>query len=141
MEILCIFIGGALGALVRYLVMLVFDGSVNSVYPYLSTFLVNMLGCFVFGFAVYIFGRNKTVVGRCLKNFLTVGFAACLTTFSTFVMDLYNLIILGKCLWCAVYMISSVLLGLCFVSVGINSAYSFMVRLIRMRKSEKQKEF
>lgn len=134
MEILSIFIGGALGALLRCCVYNLFE-STN--FFYVATFLVNMLGCFVIGFATYIFGRKSNKLSTCMKNFLTVGLAGGLTTFSTFALDLYKLIYLGKISTLLIYILVSVLLGVCIVSLGINLAYSFMVSLIKSKKGKR----
>lgn len=131
MEILSIFIGGALGALLRYCVYNLFD-SAN--YFYVATFIVNMLGCFVIGFASYLFGRRANQLSVCVKSLLTIGLAGGLTTFSTFALDLYKFLLLDNILGFVVYLLTSVLLGVCLVSLGINLAYSFMVSLIKSRK-------
>lgn len=127
MEILSVFIGGALGALLRYFIYTQFKSF------YLPTFLVNMLGCFIIGFCAYMFGRKPD--NKYIKSLLTVGFAGGLTTFSTFALDLYRFITLGNFYGLLVYMLGSVLLGICLVSIGINFAYNVMVRIIRLKKN------
>ena len=128
MEILCIFIGGALGALLRYLTYTQIDHS------FVATFLANMLGCFIIGFSAYLFGRNPSHLNKCIKGLLTVGLAGGLTTFSTFVFDLYQFLLSSNLVGLLVYLLLSVLLGVCLVSLGINLAYSFMVKIIKSRK-------
>ena len=132
MEILSIFIGGAIGALLRYLIYSQFEPF------YIPTFLVNLLGCFIIGFGTYIYGRKHNRLSVCMKNLLTFGLAGGLTTFSTFALDLYKFIVLGNFVGMLVYMLLSVLLGVCCVSLGINLAYSLLVRLIKSRKGYKK---
>lgn len=134
MEILSIFIGGAIGALLRYCVYNLFE---STSFFYIATFLVNMIGCFVIGFATYIFGRKANKLSVCMKNFLTIGLAGGLTTFSTFALDLYKFVSLGNISGLFIYMLVSVLLGVCIVSLGINLAYSFMVCKIRYARSKR----
>lgn len=131
MEILSIFIGGALGALLRYFVYNLFD---LTNYAYVATFIVNMLGCFIIGFAAYLFGRGANNFTKYMKSLLTIGFAGGLTTFSTFALDLYHFISVGNLLGLFLYLLASVLLGVCLVSAGINLAYSFMVSIIKSRR-------
>lgn len=128
MEILCIFIGGAIGALLRYLTYTQIGHS------FVATFLVNMLGCFIIGFSAYLFGRNPSHLNKCIKSLLTVGLTGGLTTFSTFVFDLYQFVVNSNIIGLLVYFLLSVLLGICLVSSGINLAYSFMVKIIKSRK-------
>lgn len=134
MEFLSVFIGGALGALLRYFVYNLFDAAT---YFYVATFIVNMVGCFVIGFATYLYGRKKNNLSVCFKNFYTVGIAGGLTTFSTFSLDLYKFVIAGNISGFFVYMLLSVLLGVCIVSLGINLAYSFMVSRIKSEKAKR----
>lgn len=134
MEILSIFIGGALGALLRYSIYNLFD-TTNCFY--IATFIVNMLGCFIIGFATYMFGRKSNKLSICAKNFLTMGLAGGLTTFSTFALDFYKFVSLGNITGLLTYMLLSVLLGVCIVSLGINLAYSFMVYRIKSKKGKR----
>ena len=128
MELLAVFIGGSLGALLRYFIYSQFDTF------YIPTFLVNIIGCFVIGFASYLYHRANTRLDKCVKSFITVGLTGGLTTFSTFVLDLYKFISMDNLAGMFIYLILSVFLGLCMVSFGINLAYSLMVSLIRARK-------
>ena len=132
MELLCIFIGGAIGALLRYCMYSQFETF------YIPTFVVNMLGCFIIGFAAYLFGRGINNFSKCMKSLLTIGLAGGLTTFSTFTLDLYHFISIGNFWGLFIYLFLSVLLGLCLVSVGINCAYNLMVSLIKSRKGRKR---
>lgn len=132
MEILCIFIGGAIGALLRYCVYCRFETF------YIPTFIVNMLGCFIIGFAAYLFGRGINNFSKCMKSLLTIGLAGGLTTFSTFALDLYRFISIGNMFELFVYLLASVICGVCLVSLGINLAYSFMVSIIKSRRGRKK---
>lgn len=134
MEILAVFIGGALGALLRYFVYAPF----NSVdFVYVPTFIVNMVGCFIIGFCAYLFGRRENIFCKNMKAFLVIGLSGGLTTFSTFVFDLYKFISVGNLLGLTLYLFVSILLGLCLVSFGINCAYKLLVCLLKSRKGRR----
>ncbi|MEK9727779.1 MAG: fluoride efflux transporter CrcB [Candidatus Margulisiibacteriota bacterium] len=83
MVALSIFIGGALGAMVRYL--FVYFIPLNSLF---AVMMVNIIGSFLIGYLAY-FQQSP------LWLFLAVGFCGSLTTFSTFSMDVVRLISSG----------------------------------------------
>ena len=114
-EILAIFIGGGLGAVLRYLVTR-FSHRICGV-PHVGTFVANILGCFLIG---YVLGltMEKINLPTEVKLFITVGFLGGLTTFSTFNNETFCLLKEGKFLLGAGYMVLSCLLGLAFTLLG-----------------------
>ena len=111
-----VFIGGGIGAVLRYLVSL----SCQKLFslPILGTFSVNLLGCFLIG---YFFGvlLNKTdIIPQALRIFITIGFLGGLTTFSTFSFETFELIKNGKTSIGLLYLIGSCLLGLLLTLLG-----------------------
>lgn len=85
MQYVYIFIGGALGALLRYLIsFLNTDGG----FP-IGTLIANLTGAFVMGLltalTIAFFSNHPT-----LKKAITTGFLGALTTFSTFQLELIN---------------------------------------------------
>jgi fluoride exporter len=74
-------VGGAVGALSRYRVDRVIEQRAVSAFP-LSTFVINVTGCFVVGFviAALVDGGNAP---DWLRAALVVGFCGGYTTFST----------------------------------------------------------
>ena len=114
-EILAIFIGGGLGAVLRYLVTR-FSHRICGV-PHVGTFVANLLGCFLIG---YVLGltMEKINLPTEVKLFITVGFLGGLTTFSTFNNETFCLLKEGKFLLGAGYMVLSCLLGLAFTLLG-----------------------
>ena len=91
--LISIFIGGGLGAIIRYL----FSTLLSSKYLYylngipLGTLLVNLIGCFLLGIISGAMPVNTT-----LKLALTTGFMGGLTTFSTFGLENARLLSEGQ---------------------------------------------
>lgn len=121
--ILSIAIGGALGAVSRYLA-----GNLSVKYfgdslPY-GTFLINIIGCFFMGLLMTL------IVGRGLlppigRLFLCVGFLGGFTTFSSFGYETLTLLEEGNLVMAAAYACGSVLLGVLAAGIGVLAAHIF----------------
>ena len=119
-ELVAVFAGGGIGAVLRYLMTLCAGKCFGM--PYVGTFVVNIAGCFAIG---YIFGLtlNKTaLLPQHLKLFITVWFLGGLTTFSTFNYEVFSFFKDGKIIHGAGYMLLSCLLGLLFTLAGVLTA-------------------
>ena len=88
--IISIFVGGGLGALLRYGVISNISKILPSTFPY-GTLTVNILGALLIGI-VYSLLSQKISISENLKLFITVGFLGGFTTFSTFNLDFFQLI-------------------------------------------------
>jgi fluoride exporter len=110
--------GGALGALARYLsnlfFQLLFKGSPLEGYPF-STFTVNMVGSFVLSF---LFFANYFGLPNPLKLAIGTGFIGAFTTFSTFELETLQLVQKGEYTLAMLYVVGSVLLGFIAVLLG-----------------------
>lgn len=73
---------GALGTGTRYLIGLWAGQRLGSTFPY-GTLIVNLLGCFLISFIMYL-GLNLANVSTTLRMALTTGFLGGLTTYSSF---------------------------------------------------------
>ena len=83
-------VGGAVGALSRYGVDRAIEQRAAAAFP-LSTFVINMTGCFVVGFviAAVVDRRNAP---EWIRAALVVGFCGGYTTFSTFAQETLDLV-------------------------------------------------
>ena len=120
LNILAVFFGGGLGALTRYLTSL-YMTRVLAVNLPLATFTVNIIGTFLIGF-LYILFVQKSDLSPALKLALTVGFCGGLTTFSTFSLELFEMVKNAQYLHAFVYAILSVIICLIAVTVGVYCA-------------------
>lgn len=119
-NILAVFIGGGTGAVLRYLAGVLAVKVLHVNLP-LSTFVVNIAGCFVLGFLFALF-VSKPEVNPALKLALTAGFCGGLTTFSTFSLELFEMLKNAQYMQVLVYLVSSLSVGLLAVWIGVNSA-------------------
>lgn len=88
-ELLTVALGGALGAVTRFLTVRVTYFLVNSDFP-VGTLLVNYLGSFLAGFfMVLIMERMQS--SELLRLFIVVGFLGGYTTFSSFSWETWML--------------------------------------------------
>ncbi|MDD3237665.1 MAG: fluoride efflux transporter CrcB [Candidatus Gastranaerophilales bacterium] len=119
LNVLSVFIGGGIGASFRYLICHFIGKECSLLYPW-HTLGINIAGSFLLGFLIY-FINAKTGFNPQLKLFLTVGFCGGLTTFSTFSLEVFELIKEGRILESITYILLSVLIcvlgafmGACF---------------------------
>ena len=86
-KIAVIALGGALGAVCRYLIVEKFfdDGK----FPF-STLVVNSIGSFLMGI-FFVFLVEKNVFSTEIKDFIFIGFLSAFTTFSAFAFEVYHL--------------------------------------------------
>jgi len=102
--------GGAVGAMLRYGITLLFQAlewSTN-----VGTSLTNVVGSFLMGLLVGAVGQSPVLL------LLTVGLCGGFTTFSTFSMQTVTLLQQGKWLAAAIYILATVLLCILFAFLG-----------------------
>ena len=104
MSVFAVGLGGAVGAILRFLLGQVVP-KLGSGFP-LATFAVNVLGCFAIGAVVGLAGRQSGLDPR-LVLFLQTG-----TTFSTFSLETLSLIENGKLAVALAYIALSIVLGI-----------------------------
>lgn len=121
--ILAVAAGGALGAVVRYLVAIGSGRIFGTNFPW-GTLIINVTGSFLIGAFAALFATRWNLP-QAARIFLTVGICGGYTTFSTFSLDAWYLIERGQTVASALYMIASVVL-----SVGALIAALHVVRAL-----------
>jgi len=115
-KVLAIFIGGGLGSILRYMVGILMLKNIHVNFPF-ATFLVNIVGSFILGF-LYVLFVDKPEMSPALKLALTVGFCGGLTTFSTFSLEMFEMIKSAEYIQAVVYVLLSIIICVAVVSVG-----------------------
>ncbi len=111
MNALIVFVGGGLGALVRYLLSLIMP---KMSYLPLGTLIANFFGCFI-ATIVFIYFIDKFNSNSIYKVFWIVGFCGGLSTLSALSLELLDFIHNGELLRAFVYTFITILV--CVVSV------------------------
>lgn len=115
MNVFYVFLGGGIGATIRYLFQL-FIGKHNGTEFPISTFTTNILGCFMIGILASMalkYKWNEQVV-----LFGITGVLGGYTTFSSFALEFINLIKNNQIVMAFIYLGLSNLLGLILCGLG-----------------------
>lgn len=114
-QIAGILLGGAMGALLRFLVSNGVYGWLGRHFPY-GTLTVNVVGSFFIGLLTFYF-MEREMMNSMLARGLIVGVLGAFTTFSTFSLDTFDLLMEGE-LWKAAFNII-VNVGFCLLAVWL----------------------
>lgn len=113
-----VFLGGGLGSLLRFGFSLFLSRYSTVVFP-ISTFCVNVIGCFLIGL-FYAFSVKYILLTSDWKLFLITGFCGGFTTFSAFAYENIMLLQEGNTFLFIIYSIGSFTLTLFAVIAGMN---------------------
>lgn len=116
-HLLCIALGGALGAVSRFLAVTWIGTYAGVRFPW-GTLGVNLLGSFLLG-AVYAWLAREQAEASHLRSLLSVGFLGAFTTFSTFSLEGYTLLSSGEFIKGLIYCVGSVVTCLLATACGI----------------------
>ena len=116
---LAIAVGGGLGACSRYALSLTFAKWFGHAFPW-PTLLVNLLGGLAIG-VLYCIAQEKFAADSLFKPLLITGFLGGLTTFSTFSLEMVQLVQAGQFISAFLYSLLSVILcvSACFLVIVI----------------------
>ena len=106
---------GAAGSVLRYSLYLITPRFFYLNFP-VSTVIVNLLGSFFIGVCISLF--DKSIITENIRIYIAIGLLGGFTTFSTFSMDLFNL--LNKSLYIEMisYLVLSVFGGVLLFFAG-----------------------
>ena len=122
MQLLYIFLGGGMGALLRYGATVLAGRWCGSALP--GTLAVNVLGCLAIGVVLGMVQSRSGCISDELRLFLTTGLLGALTTFSTFNWELLDLFRSGRPGCALAYLALSLILGLLATAGGLFLAQS-----------------
>jgi CrcB protein len=114
--VLFVAVGGALGAVARYGLSGWVQSVAGGTFPW-GTLVVNLLGCFLLGFAFRVL--QLSAVSPALRGAVTVGFLGAFTTFSTFSLEAVGLLQEERWARAVGYVGGSVALGLAALVAGL----------------------
>ncbi|MEQ8226471.1 MAG: fluoride efflux transporter CrcB [Rhodospirillales bacterium] len=106
--LIAVAMGGAVGAVGRFLVVNAVGSQLGSGFPW-GTFTVNLVGSFLLGALIEVSALHWSPTPE-MRAFLVVGMLGAFTTFSTFSLDSYTLIERGQIGAAVMYVGGSVVL-------------------------------
>jgi CrcB protein len=122
-KIFSVAVGGAFGAALRYLINVSPLAGLFGKFPF-ATFFINISGSFLIGFLLILL-TDKYAVHENTRLAIIVGFLGAFTTFSTYEMEIYNLVQEKQFLTAFIYLFMSVALGFLGVALGVSAAKRF----------------
>ncbi len=122
-KILLVAIGGAFGAVARYLISVSPLANIFEKFPF-PTFFINIVGSFFIGF-LFVMLSDKFMINENFRIAVTVGFLGAFTTFSTFELEIVSLVRERYFTTAFAYLFLSVFVGFVGVLSGIWLAKKF----------------
>jgi fluoride exporter len=117
MPFLLIGLGGAAGAIARYVVDGVVSDRTGGSFPW-GTLAVNLTGSFVLGL-LFALTAERAILPADIRGPLMIGFLGAYTTFSTFMLESWRLVEIGAWGLAFANLAGSVVLGLAAVIAGL----------------------
>lgn len=120
-NILLVFVGGGLGAVLRYIITTQAAMRLSGLFPW-GTLIVNTVGSLLMGFIMGFLINRAWSLGESARLLLAVGFLGGFTTFSSFSMETVTLLKGGSLLLAMLNIGASLLLGLTAAILGLYAA-------------------
>lgn len=117
MKMILIGIGGAIGASLRYSVSILLLTEETAAFPF-ATVAVNLAGCFLLGILSSGLEQKITANPHYLSAFKT-GLIGSFTTFSSFSVEVIQLLLHHSYFFAILYIFISAIFGLLFVAFGM----------------------
>ena len=117
MNVLLVALGGSIGAVARYGLAGLVQRFTTPYFP-LGTFVVNIVGCLVFGILAGI-AEQRFVLGPQARAFLLIGILGGFTTFSSFTFETFQLLRDAEFMQASLNAIGQVVIGLGAMWVGV----------------------
>jgi len=118
-DYLLVMVGGAIGALCRFIGSSFIKKNVSTEFP-LATLLINVVGSFLMGLLIAVHPGNFN------QLLLGTGFMGGFTTFSTFEMENVTLFQKKEYMKLGLYVVSSGLLCIVFAILGLQIGHLFL---------------
>ncbi len=112
-------LGGSIGASLRYFFYFSFKNLLFPNYIFINTLIVNIIGSFLIGYIIMIM-ETKSLSQDFIKYFFIIGILGSFTTFSTFSLEIIQLLAGKKFLIAFSYMFLSLSVCLLFTFIGLN---------------------
>lgn len=109
-------IGGFLGSVSRYILNTIILKYWSSPFP-LGTFSINIAGSLFLGI-IYAIAEEQKILSHEARLLFAVGFCGSFTTFSTFSMEMLNLLQSKDWLTFGLYSMGSIIMGIIAVAAG-----------------------
>ena len=116
--ILAVAVGGALGAVLRYLVVIGMS-NISLIGMPTGVLSCNILGSFLLGILIS-WSMKDPLISENLRIFLQVGILGAFTTFSTFALEVFNMTEKGDYTVAMIYVVLSVILSIGGLFLGIS---------------------
>ena len=117
MTLVFIAVGGAAGAVSRYLIQGWVEELAGGRFPW-GTFAVNISGSFMLG-VVFALAMDRAIISPEIRVPLMIGFIGSYTTFSTLMLESWRLVEEGDMLFMFGNLIGSVVIGMLAVVAGL----------------------
>ena len=114
-SIIVVFLGGGAGSLIRFLITKYYDKNLIT-FP-VGTSVSNLVGCFIIGLLIAYYERSD-IPKKDTFIFISIGFCGGLTTFSTFMLDVFYMIKHENFQNLIVYFSINFVLGFLFIYLG-----------------------
>ena len=117
LQLIAIALGGAVGSVARFLAANAAAEHFGTRFPY-GTLMVNLIGSFLIGLT-YVLIVEKFKLSAEIRGLVMVGFLGAFTTFSTFSLELLDMLKSGALLGAGFYLLISVIIGVTNVWLGM----------------------